>query len=144
MKQVIIELTRDVANPQPDRRSKDFWLRSTFPEGTRLMVTDLAESRQSDDVEAIMAEVQKKNDSKIEMVNKHGSTPLYGPIGQAILAGSKEVEPQGIREVIAVHPRGGFDGVSIAYDLVNELLKTARPQVYAAIDAVLDRWDVEN
>jgi len=83
----VIELVRDVTNPEPDRRSKDWHKLPTIPAGTRLIVEPTRH-------EYITI---KKN-----LPRAYAWTTERSAVGKAVLANSEKREPESWYELANV------------------------------------------
>jgi len=89
----VVELTRDVANPHPDRRSKDWNKLATIPAGTRFIVKHLNADGYS---------IIERNDRGVPWEATHQD------LGRLILAASEPREPVTWREMAAIAGCGDY------------------------------------
>src|SRR5262245_5795098 len=83
----VIELVRDVTNPEPDRRSKDWHKLPTIPAGTRLIVRETRDTYLSINSNVPRAYAWQSDRS---------------PVGKAVLGNSEKREPESWYELANV------------------------------------------
>src|SRR5262245_28898380 len=101
----VIELVRDVKNPEPDRRSKDWTKLTIVPAGTRLIVSP-------------------KRDNYVAIENNTKGWPwttTHSPLGKVVLANAERREPESWYELAIVE-----GCITYAGSILEDLLKIGR------------------
>jgi len=78
----VIELTADVKNPQPDRRSKDWYKLPVIPAGMRFT---------------------NHGNYLLSSGDRYGHVYTNYPVAKLVIANAKDVAPQSVREFARVH-----------------------------------------
>lgn len=93
-KTFVVELTKDVPNPDVDRRRNDWAYQPVLSKGARFVVLEHDEASVSD---------IKYKTQTIRKANAHGSVYGRTELGKAIMAASVEVEPKTAAEFVHVY-----------------------------------------